>query len=320
MNKFSLKASRVHPGSWWLLGLCSALVAGLSRDPISLITQIGLIVAIILLAREVSPWSQSLRFYLGLAAFVVLIRVLFRIAFNIPDGSIDIALSLPQMEIDLGFGSPVTLLGEVSTTSLLAAATDGLRLAAIILSVGLANSLANPRKLLKATPAALYEVATSVSVAINLAPQLIDSLQRVRRARMLRGRSRGLGTLAGTIVPVLEDTIDKSLSLAASMDARGFGRRGTLSGHQVIAVRLTSLASVAFTTIGVFLLLVATDLQSVAISLIALGFICMIATVRLTSKHSVRTRFHKTPWLLQDFVVLAIGVLGAAAQIFGWQN
>lgn len=319
MNSFSFKASAVQPGAWWLLGICSAIVAGLSTRPVELFAQICLLVTIILLAREHAPWSQSLRFYLALSAFVVFVRIAFRVLFNLPDGGDAILLHLPQIELNVGFGGTVFLLGPVSKASLSAAATDGLRLAAIILSVGLANSLANPRRLLKSTPAALYEIATAISVAINLAPQLIESLQRVRRARLLRGRSKGLGALAGTIVPVLEDTFEISLALAASMDSRGFGRRGTLSNKKLVLVRLISLTSILATTIGVFVLLVGVGYQAAAIALLAFGFICLVATVRITSSHSIRTRFSKDSWRLQDWIVVALGSAGALARVLGWQ-
>ena len=100
----------------------------------------------------------------------------------------------------------------------------------IIICVGAANSLANPRKLLASLPPALYEVGTAVVIAFSLFPQLAESVQRVRRARRLRGDAgRGIRALRRIVVPVLEDALDRSVALAASMDSRGYGRRGTAS-------------------------------------------------------------------------------------------
>ena len=70
---------------------------------------------------------------------------------------------------------------------MLAAVYDGLRLATLLLCVGAANTLANPKRLLQSMPAALHEVGVAVTVALSVAPQLIESGQRVRRARRLRG-------------------------------------------------------------------------------------------------------------------------------------
>ena len=117
----------------------------------------------------------------------------------------------------------------MTAESLLAGLYDGMRLAAVIICVGAANSLANPRRLLASLPSALYEVGTAVVIALSLFPQLAESVQRVRRARRLRGDpGRGIGALRRIVVPVLEDALERSLSLAASMDARGYGRSGEL--------------------------------------------------------------------------------------------
>ena len=76
-------------------------------------------------------------------------------------------------------------------------------------------------------PPALYEVGTALVVALAVFPQLAESVQRVRRARRLRGEpGRGARGLRSLVVPVLEDALERSLQLAASMDARGYGRSG----------------------------------------------------------------------------------------------
>ena len=79
------------------------------------------------------------------------------------------------------WAAPVTLEG------LLAAAYDGLRLAAILACLGAANALASPRRLLRYVPATLYDVGTAVVVALTFAPQMVQDAARVRAARRLRG-------------------------------------------------------------------------------------------------------------------------------------
>ena len=64
---------------------------------------------------------------------------------------------------------------------------DGLRLATIVICVGAANSLANPKRLLRSVPPALYEIGTALVVAVTVLPQLADSVRRVRAAQRLRG-------------------------------------------------------------------------------------------------------------------------------------
>ena len=59
-------------------------------------------------------------------------------------------------------------------------------LAVMLLCLGAANSLANPKQALRSVPAALYEASVAVVIALSVAPQLVESTQRVRRARRLR--------------------------------------------------------------------------------------------------------------------------------------
>lgn len=297
-----LSASKLHPATWWLLGLCLAAAASLANS----IFMIGLVLAFaifaMLLLREDAPWSRSIRFYLFLGSFVVMMRVLFRIVFNSSNPSDPIALNL----VAINFAG-IDFLGAVTWVTLQTAVTDGLRLAAIIISIGMANTLANPKRLLKSTPGALYELATSMTVAINLAPQLIESLQRVRRARALRGRSKGISQLSSIVIPVLEDTIDQSLALAASMDSRGFGRRGHLSNSQVVLGRALSLGGILLILIATYFLL-ATNATAFAVSLIATGVVALFFTIRLASRRNLRTRFRKQKPRARDALVAFVGI------------
>jgi energy-coupling factor transport system permease protein len=313
LTKF--QTSTIHPGSWWILGFSLAVAAGMTNQ-IWVALLISLVaVSLAGLLRTEAPWARSLGFYMSIAAVIVVIRIAFRIVFN--TSSIEnIAFTLPELNLSLGFGPPIQLLGAVSWNTLQAATMDGLRLAAIVLSIALANTLANPRKLLKSTPAALYEVATAISVAINLAPQLIESLQRVRRARRLRGKSPKIGALAGTVIPVLEDTLERSLSLAASMDARGFGRRGNLSNGASAAIRVMSLAALVLFSVGSYLLLTNANATTLALSLLLLAVVAVVYVVSISSSKNVRTRYKKQKQTLADFSLWIVSALVVAASVW----
>ena len=75
-------------------------------------------------------------------------RVLFGSAYAAPDAHV--ILDLP--EIPLPDWTGMTLLGPVTAESLAAGFADGLRLATILIRVGAANTLANPRRLLAHSP------------------------------------------------------------------------------------------------------------------------------------------------------------------------
>lgn len=303
----TFKASQVHPAAWWILGLSLAISSALVTRIELLVLIVAFTLTITLCARERAPWSKSLGFYLVTAGAVIFIRVVFRIVFNF-DSAENVAIDLPAISLSLGGFGDVTLFGRVSWVALVSGLSDGLKMAAIILSVGLANTLANPRRLLKNTPGALYEVASAWVIAINMAPQLIQSVQRVRRARMLRGKIGRRHLTSSLLIPVLEDTIDRSLALAASMSSRGFGRMGELSKRQILASRLFSFMGLIVLAIGSYLLLTSKD-SGFALGLIVSGCLGVFSTTMIAGRRQIHTRYKPDRWRSRDFLVLMVSAL-----------
>jgi hypothetical protein len=154
-----------------------------------------------------------------------------------------VLVDLPEATLP-DWAAGVRLGGEVTLEGVLGAVYAGLQLATILACVGAANALANPKRLLRSVPPALYEIGSALVVAVTVLPQLADSLRRVRAAQTLRGghsgRVRGLRRI---LVPVLEDALERSLALAASMDARGYGRAGAASPAAPAARRTSGFST-----------------------------------------------------------------------------
>ncbi|SDT17429.1 energy-coupling factor transport system permease protein [Nocardioides scoriae] len=217
----------LHPGAWWLWALGLAATATATTNPVLLLGVVAVACLTVGLRRSDHPWSGSFRLYLLFGLVIVVVRLVLRVLLGGGVGS-TVLLDLPAVPLP-GWVAGVTLLGPVTLESLLAGLYDGLRLAALVICVGAANALANPKRLLRSMPPALHEVGTAVVVAVALLPQLADSLRRVRAARALRGVPGGrVRRLRGVVVPVLEDALERSMALAAGMDARGYGRSGSL--------------------------------------------------------------------------------------------
>ena len=218
----------LHPGAWWLWALGLATAASRTTNPLLLLLIVAVACLVVAAKRPDAVWALGFRFYLYLGGVIVVLRVVFRVLFGGGTGG-HILLHLPQIPLP-GWAAGITLLGPVSAESVLGGLYDGLRLATMLICLGAANSLANPKRLLKSVPSALYELGTAVVVALSVAPQLIESVIRVRRARRLRaGPQRGAGALRGILIPVLEDALDRSRALAAAMDSRGYGSTDGLS-------------------------------------------------------------------------------------------
>ncbi|WP_171168895.1 CbiQ family ECF transporter T component [Streptomyces sp. I05A-00742] len=231
----------VHPGAWWLWALGLAAAAGRTSNPLLLALVVAAAGCVVVRRRGDNPWALAFPIYLALGAFVVVSRVVFRIVFGGGQGD-HVLFTLPEIPLPQ-WAAGLRLFGPVAAEQVLGGVYDGMRLAAMVICVGAANALANPKRMLKALPGALYEIGTAVVVALTVAPQLVESVQRVRRARALRGgRQRGMRALRGIAVPVLEDALNRSLALAAAMASHGYGRTG---GAAPRARRLTGALVVA---------------------------------------------------------------------------
>ena len=276
----AFSAHRVHPGSWWLLGLCGALAANLA-DNIWFSSQlIVAAVALILICRDESSRAQGLRFYLAICGFVVVVRIGLHLIFQ--------AEAITQLGLWLITG-------------------DALKLAAIIMSIAVANTLASPRELLRSTPKALYELAAAVAIAVNLTPQLVDSLHRVRRAAALRGRSKGMRALSGILIPTLEDALQRSLDLASSMALRGFGSRKPHSRANRLMTATAALSALSMMAWATYSFLASAE-STLGLAL-ALGSLVLLAVfIRLQGEGILRTRMNIRPFVWQDFALLSLGI------------
>jgi energy-coupling factor transport system permease protein len=289
-----VKPKLIHPITWWLIGLSISLSATLTQ---SLTTLVFICAAGLLPLLGGINFFNKMKLYLLLAIAMVISRIIFRLIFNPGNNSGEVLLSLPELELNLGFGSLVSMFGNFTSSGLIQSLTEGLRLSVIILGVGYSAAMANPRQLLKSTPAALYEISTAVSMALNLAPQLIASSERVRQARKLRGRSNRLGAMSGIVIPVLEDSIEASLSLAASMDTRGFGR--VVNKKLSLLISALILLAIALAGIGSYLL-VAVGLSQ--IYLLAVAFLLGLSALLIGSLNNPKTQLIRNRFSKYDLI------------------
>ncbi|MFB9684033.1 CbiQ family ECF transporter T component [Amycolatopsis plumensis] len=300
----------LHPGAWWAWALALAVAASRTTNPLLL----GLIIAVagfvVANRRSDAPWALAFRLYVYVGALIVASRVLFRILIGGDDGG-HVLFALPRIPLAAG----LSLFGPTSAEELLGGFYDGLRLATMVVCVGAANALANPKRLLKAVPGALYEVGTAVTVALTVAPQLVESVQRVRRARRLRaGRSRGLRAVKGIVVPVLEDAMDRSLRLAAAMDSRGYGRREYLGTRLRVLIAACVLAGLVGVCVGVYGVLDGTS-SWLGVPLLAAGLVVAVVGFVLGGRRVRRTAYRPDPWRWPETLVVAAGV-GACVLLF----
>ncbi len=304
----------LHPLAWWVWALGLAAAASRTTNPLLLGLVLGVACLVVVLRRTDAPWALGFRLYLVLALVVVVLRLGFRVLFGsayVAPGA-HVLLDLPPVPLP-DWTTGLTLLGPVTAESLAAGFADGLRLATILVCVGAANTLANPRRLLAALPAALYEVGAAVVIALSLFPQLAESVDRVRRARRLRGDTgKGIGALRRIVVPVLEDALDRSLDLAAGMDARGYGRRGTATARQRRTTSTLLLLGLLGLCVGAYAVLDSTVPRWLGGPLLVVAVLAAIGGVASAGARVERTRYRPDRWRLPESVVAASGVVACA--------
>jgi energy-coupling factor transport system permease protein len=297
----------LHPGAWWAWALGLAAAASRTTNP-WLLTLVVLVACLMVQARRTeAPWALAFRLYLWLGLVIVVVRVLFRVLLGGNTGG-TVLVDLPTIPLP-SWAAGVTLLGPVTSESVLAGLYDGMRLAAIVICVGAANALANPKRLMASLPPALYEVGTAVVVALAVFPQLAESVQRVHRARRLRGDPPGaVAGLRRVVVPVLEDALERSIALAASMDVRGYGRSGGQTPAERRWTGLLLVGGLLGLCVSSYALLddtvprvLGTPVLLAGLALVVLGFVTAGRRVR-------RTRYRPDPWRVPETVTALSGL------------
>lgn len=306
----------LHAGAWWAWALALAIAATRTTNP-ALLGLVVAVLAIVVAARSsTGPWRGAFRYALVLGAVVIAVRVVFQALFGGSLGS-TVILTLPEVPLPAWL-SGIRLGGPVTAEALLGAAYEGMRLATVIACVGAAISLASPIRLLRSAPAALYEMGLSLVVAMSFAPQLVGDLERVRQARRLRGRrTRGPRGLAEAAMPVLEGALDRSITLAAAMASRGYGRTarpGTGTPTRPMRAPVAAIAlvgSLAALLVGTYGLLDATAPPILGLPLVAIGIAGAIAGLAVAGRRSIRTRYRRDPWTGAEWATLGCGLLAA---------
>ncbi|MFJ4981302.1 CbiQ family ECF transporter T component [Streptomyces coeruleorubidus] len=301
----------LHPGAWWLWSLSLGTAATRTTNPLLLTLLITVSAYVVATRRPDTPWSRSYGAFVKLALAVLLIRLLFATVLGSPIPGTHTLLTLPEVGLP-AWAQGIRLGGAVTAEALTFALYDGLKLATLLICVGAANALANPSRLLKSLPGALYEMGVAVVVALTFAPSLIADVQRLRAARRLRGRpDKGLRGLLHVGLPVLEGALERSVSLAAAMDARGYGRTAQVPAavrRTTAALTLGGLLGVCAGTYG----LLTAEGATYGIPVLLTGLAAALAGLRLGGRRSLRTRYRPDRWDVRAWLVVASGVAVAA--------
>ncbi|UQX87268.1 energy-coupling factor transporter transmembrane protein EcfT [Jatrophihabitans telluris] len=293
----------IHPVAWWLWALGLAW-ATMQTSNIPLLLVIAAVCGFVVSARRArTVWGNAFGLLLVFGAVGIVVTVLLQVLIGTRTPG-HVVLTLPQWDLPawtdgLSVGGPVT--GE----ALLDSATKGLRLAVLMACFGAANSLAHPGRLLVLVPAALYELGVAVVVALTLIPQLTAALARVRDAQRLRGRrTTGLRAIRGIGVPVLEEALEGSIALAASMDSRGYGRSAALPARVRRLTHLVLLLGLGAALVGSYFVVDPSAAHGWGVLGLAVGSGLAVVAGLYSGRRLRRTRYRHDPWGGPEWLIL----------------
>lgn len=280
----------------WLVWVASALVVGLTLfNPWYQLILIGIVVLLWPGDSDAGPLLRlRVLIRIGVLALIIgggfnmlVVRVGEVVLFRLPD-------AIPIL------GGPYT------AESLLYGVLNALRFVGILFAFALFNRSVEYADVLRLAPSALFELGLIISIGFTLAPSMLRAFNEIREVQALRGhRGRGLRDLLPLFAPLVASEAERALTLAESMEARGFGvsgqRRGLLALAGVIGLLAVAFVN-AFTPLPPPLLWL----------LIAL----LAASVALTLRDPGRTRLRRGHWGGAETLVSLGALLPVAVYLF----
>ncbi|MGW7431042.1 energy-coupling factor transporter transmembrane component T [Streptomyces sp. NPDC054861] len=308
------RSNALHAGAWWLWALGLAVAASRTTNPLLLGLIVGVAGYVVAARRTDAPWARSYGAFVKLGLFVVGLRVAFSIVLGSPIPGTHELFTLPELPLP-DWAQGVRIGGRVTAEQIVFAVYDGAKLATLLICVGAANALANPARLLKSLPGALYEAGVAVVVAMTFAPNMVADVVRLRTARRLRGRpTGGVRAVLQIGLPVLEGALERSVAVAASMDARGYGRTARVPAAVRRTTNVLTLGGLLGVCAGSYGLLAAEG-AGYGLPLVGAGLAAAVAGLWLGGRRTVRTRYRPDRWGLRAWVVAGSGMAVAALLI-----
>jgi energy-coupling factor transporter transmembrane protein EcfT len=218
-----------HPLTWWIWSIALALGIARGNNPWLAIAVVGCAYLVVRIFRSDAPWSRSFESGLKLGLWILIIRTSFGVLIGTPIPGTTIfrlpILPLPDWMAGIRIG------GAVTQERLFSTAHEGVILAAIIICFAAASSLTSPHRLLRVLPFAIYQFGLALVIATSLVPQFVRSISRIKDAQYLRGQKLSFKKI---LIPLLEESLARSLDLAAAMDSRGYGSTRVRSRYRAI--------------------------------------------------------------------------------------
>lgn len=252
----------------------------------------------------------------AIATFGVVIFVI-SIGFALLNGGYGghILFTIPSPQLPDWLGG-LHLGGPVAAESVVAAALRGVAILCVLLAFGVFNGAVSPHRILRGTPAVLFQAGLVVTIGLTLLPSSIEDVRRIREMRALRGGHTGLRDLPALVVPAVIGGLERSMRLAEAMEARGYGSAPALPRAARVSAGVS--APLLLAAISIWSFAPAYRLLAALIGLA--GGLCLVAWASLASRHRRATHLDNDPVGAMDrgFIALSFVLAGLAIFASGW--
>ncbi len=294
-----------HALTWSVWALASAASIQLAPSPVYAVLVITIAWLVVTTHGLDLPFARAFGLLVGIAAFFAVFRVVLTAATT--HGTEDLLFTTPSFRVPELLGG-FDVGGTVSAPIVLRALSEGLVIVAIIAVFAAFNAVVSHFELVQTIPRAFYELGLVVVVALAFVPSTITAIHDVREADRARtgGRVVRRGRLVRQVVPVLERGLEQAVTLAESLDSRGFAFGGATSRER--GAGWTGFG--ALLALGAaFVALVARE-RTVAMVLAGGGLVAMVLAIRLASVATRRVRYRPRRVTCTDRACI-VGVLVA---------
>lgn len=303
------EGARLDPRAWLVWALAASLPPLLGRNPWLLGATLLAVLGVRAAWAAATPSAASWQGLARLAALFAAVGVAFNLL-TVHAGD--------RVLVRLPVGVPVVG-GPLTLNALVYGLLSGAALLTLVVVGTTLGMTLDWSALLRLLPARLSTVAVAGSVAWAFVPQTAAAFGEIREAQAARGyRPRGARDVLPLLVPLLSGGLERALTLAEALEARGFGAPlGSGAGEASSWWRglLTALGLTAG-TVGAYLLAVGRPV--VAIGVLAGAGIALAVAGREPGRSGDRvrrTRYRSPVWGRAETLVATAAGLALVVEV-----
>jgi len=278
--------------TWLVWAIAAAACVQIAPNPLYVAVVLAISFLVVSAHRLDTTLARAFPILVGLGVAFAFLRVaLTALTTHSPgiDGPPEyLWFTLPQATLPRLLGG-FTVGGTIEGDIVLYAAAQAFAVVGILGAFGVFNAVASHHELVQAAPRAFHEPGLILTVALAFVPSTMRAVADAREADRARtgGRVVRRGRLIRLTVPILESGLERAVSLAESMDARGFARQPRGRGDRASAW----LGLVAMLSLGASFIALIGRASEAAVIAGGLGVTTLLAAVVLASRSSGASRY-----------------------------